>query len=298
MAGDTLLALLGHRLEVAVADAGHAYRPGGDEFCVLLQCDRREAEARIAAAASALAAHGDGFSVTASFGRVWIPSEAHTPSLALRLADDRMYAQKGSRRGSARQQTHDVLLGVLREREPGLHEHLREVGRLAAIVGRALGMSDSELDDLHRAAELHDIGKAAVPDTILSKPGPLAQEEWDFVRRHTLIGERILLAAPALAPVAAIVRASHERWDGTGYPDRLGGVAIPLAARIVAVCDAFSAITGDRPYAPARTREQAIEELQANAGTQFDPAVVRAFLDALERVAVTRLRVVKDAAGA
>jgi two-component system cell cycle response regulator len=298
MAGDTLLALLGHRLELAVADAGRAYRPGGDEFCVLLQCDRREAEARIAAAASALSAHGDGFSVTASFGRVWIPSESHTPSLALRLADDRMYAQKGSRRGSARQQTHDVLLGVLRERAPGLHDHLREVGRLATIVGRALGMSDSELDELHRAAELHDIGKAAVPDTILTKPGPLAQEEWDFVRRHTLIGERILLAAPALAPVAAIVRASHERWDGTGYPDRLGGVAIPLAARIVAVCDAFSAITSDRPYAPARTREQAIEELQAHAGTQFDPAVVRAFLDALERVAVTQLRVVKNAAGA
>lgn len=298
MAGDTLLALLGHRLEIAVADAGRAYRPGGDEFCVLLRCERREAEARIAASALALSAHGDGFSVTASFGRVWIPAEAQTPSLALRLADDRMYAQKGSRRGSARQQTHDVLLGVLREREPNLHHHLREVGRLATIVGRTLGMNDFELDELHRAAELHDIGKAAVPDTILRKPGPLAQEEWDFMRRHTLIGERILLAAPALAPVAAIVRSSHERWDGTGYPDRLAGGAIPLASRIVAVCDAFSAITGDRPYAPARTRQQAIEELQAHAGSQFDPVVVRAFVDALDQLPVTRLRVVSSATGA
>ncbi|HEY6399682.1 MAG TPA: HD domain-containing phosphohydrolase, partial [Solirubrobacteraceae bacterium] len=297
MAGDTLLALLGHRLEMAVRDAGYAYCPGGDEFCVLLHCDRREAEARIAAAAAALAAHGDGFNVTASFGRVWIPSEAQTPSHALRLADDRMYAQKGGRRGSARQQTHDVLLGVLREREPNLHEHLREVGRLAMIVGRAFGMTEAELDELHRAAELHDIGKAAVPDTILAKPGPLALEEWDFMRRHTLIGERILLAAPALAPVAAIVRASHERFDGTGYPDRLTGAAIPLAARIVAVCDAFSAITGDRPYAQARTRKQAIEELQANAGTQFDPEVVKAFLAALEHVPSARLRVVRTAAG-
>ncbi len=158
-------------------------------------------------------------------------------------------------------------------------------------------MSDPELDELNRAAELHDIGKAAVPDTILGKQGPLAEEEWEFVRRHTLIGERILLAAPALAPVAAIVRSSHERWDGTGYPDRLSGKATPLAARIVAVCDAFDAITTDRPYAPARTREQAIEELRAHAGSQFDPDVVRAFLEALERHAGTRLRIVRSAAG-
>ncbi|MDQ6818726.1 MAG: diguanylate cyclase [Actinomycetota bacterium] len=298
MAGDTLLALLGHRLELAVVGAGSAFRPGGDEFCVLLSCKRREAEARVAAAASALAADGDGFSVTASFGRAWIPSEADTPSAALRLADDRMYAQKGGRRGSARQQTHDVLLGVLREREPKLHAHLREVGRLARIVGSKLGMREEELDELHRAAELHDIGKAAVPDTILTKAGPLEEQEWAFMRRHTLIGERILLAAPALAPAAGTVRSSHERWDGTGYPDRLRGEAIPLAARIVAVCDAFDAITSDRPYAPARARAQAIDELRAQAGTQFDPNVVEAFLAALEQLPAARLRVIRTAARA
>ncbi len=298
MAGDTLLSLLGHRLELAVAGAGSAFRPGGDEFCVLLSCERREADARIAAAASALAADGDGFSVTASFGRAWIPSEADAPSAALRLADDRMYAQKGGRRGSARQQTHDVLLGVLREREPNLHEHLREVGRLARVVGSNLGMNAEELDELHRAAELHDIGKAAVPDTILNKPGPLEEQEWAFMRRHTLIGERILLAAPALAPAAGTVRSSHERWDGSGYPDRLRGEAIPLAARIVAVCDAFDAITSDRPYAPARTRAQAIDELRAQAGTQFDPTVVEAFLVALKQLPAARLRVVRTVAQA
>ncbi len=296
MAGDTLLALLGHRLQLAVTGAGVAYRPGGDEFCVLLSCSRREAEARIAAATTALSADGDGFSVTASFGLAWIPTEADAPSQALRIADDRMYAQKGGRRGSARQQTHDVLLGVLREREPNLHEHLREVGRLATIVGRTLGMTDEELDELHRAAELHDIGKAAVPDTILNKPGPLEEQEWAFMRRHTLIGERILLAAPALAPAAGTVRSSHERWDGTGYPDRLRGTEIPLPARIVAVCDAFDAITTDRPYAPARTRLQAIEELRAQSGTQFDPDVVQAFLTALEQTSSARLRVVRTAA--
>ena len=136
-----------------------------------------------------------------------------------------------------------------------------------------------ELDEVVRAAELHDVGKMAIPDEILHKAGPLTQEEWTFVRRHTMIGERILSAAPALLPVAKIVRASHEHWDGSGYPDGIAGEEIPLGARIVAVCDAFDAMTTHRPYRDARSVEEALEELRACAGTQFDPAVVDAFCD-------------------
>ncbi len=277
LAGDTLLAHLGQRLQSAVAGVGSAYRPGGDEFCVLLRCDPAHADVHITAASAALSAEGEGFSVHASHGQVAIPHEAHTPMYALRLADDRMYAEKGSRRGSVRQQTHDVLLGLLRERQPELHHHLCEVGRLAVTVGRTLAMDEEQLDELRRAAELHDIGKAAIPDAILDKPGPLSDQEWDFMRRHTLVGERILAAAPALAPVAAIVRASHERWDGGGYPDRVAGAAIPLGARIVSVCDAFDAMTTDRPYAPPVSTEEAHAELRREAGRQFDPDVVEAF---------------------
>jgi HD-GYP domain-containing protein (c-di-GMP phosphodiesterase class II) len=143
-------------------------------------------------------------------------------------------------------------------------------------------MSRSQLDELARAAALHDVGKVGVPETILTKPGPLDPQEWSFVRQHTLLGERILSAAPALRPVATIVRATHERWDGSGYPDGLRGEDIPLAARIVAVCDAYDAITSDRCYRPARSRSAAREELRREAAGQFDPAVVEAFLSELD----------------
>jgi two-component system, cell cycle response regulator len=278
LAGDTMLAHLGHRLQAAVAGIGTAHRPGGDEFCVLVRCEPAHADVHVAAATAALSAEGEGFSVGASHGLVAIPAEANTPTYALRLADDRMYSQKGTRRGSARQQTHDVLLGLLREREPDLHDHLRQVGLLAVLVGRRLGLDVEHLDELRRAAELHDIGKAAVPDAILNKPGPLDEYEWAFMRRHTYVGERILAAAPALAPVAALVRSSHERWDGDGYPDGISGEAIPLGARIISVCDAFDAMTTERPYARAVTPSQAMAELRRAAGTQFDSNVVDAFV--------------------
>ena len=277
LAGDTLLVHLGHRLRAAVGSAGSAYRPGGDEFCVLLRGDTARADVHIAAAVAALTSDGEGFSVRPSHGAVAIPSEAHTPSLALRLADDRMYTQKGGRGASASQQSHGVLLELLREQQPELHDHLREVGRLSVLVGRRLAMNEEQLDELRRAAELKDIGKTAVPEAILSKPGPLDGDEWMFMRRHTLVGERILAAAPALNPVAALVRSSHERWDGTGYPDGLAGAAIPLGARIVAVCDAFDAMVAERAYSPHMSPEDAFAELHRNAGTQFDPDVVAAF---------------------
>jgi HD-GYP domain-containing protein (c-di-GMP phosphodiesterase class II) len=138
-------------------------------------------------------------------------------------------------------------------------------------------MDSEQLDVLCRAAELHDIGKAAIPDAILNKPGSLNDQEWDFMRRHTLIGERILSAAPALAPVAMVVRSSHERWDGTGYPDGLAGDQIPFSARIIQVCDAFDAMTNARAYCRPVRPEEALAELQRGAGTQFDLAVVDAF---------------------
>ena len=109
---------------------------------------------------------------------------------------------------------------------------------------------------MRHAAELHDIGKVAIPDSIVEKPGPLDDEEWAFMRRHTIIGERILAAAPSLAPVGELVRSSHERYDGRGYPDGLAGEDIPLGARIIAVCDAFDAMLADRPYSPARSRRR------------------------------------------
>ena len=140
-----------------------------------------------------------------------------------------------------------------------------------------MGLEGEALEEVVRGAELHDVGKMAVPDEILHKPGALTAEEWGFIRRHTIIGERILAAAPALTGVARLVRASHERWDGNGYPDGLEGGRIPLGARIIAVCDAFDAMTSERPYSEPMSAQDAVEELWRCAGGQFDPAVVAAF---------------------
>ena len=256
---------------------GDAYRLGGDEFCALVRLGREGLDPLLVACSAALTERGEAFEVGSSFGSVVLPEEAKTPTEALQLADRRMYARKGGRRMSAGRQSRDVLLRTLSERRPDLHLRLRDIGELALALGRELQMGPEGLDEVARAAELHDVGKIAVPDAILDKPGPLDSVEWSFMRRHPLIGERILLAAPALRPVARLVRSSHERWDGGGYPDGLRGDEIPLGARVVAVCDAFDAMTTARPYRESVGEAAAIEELRQCAGTQFDPMVVQAF---------------------
>ena len=153
-----------------------------------------------------------------------------------------MYAEKSVRSGRLERQTHELLVSILREREPELTDHHEDVSRLAVAVGRELGLDAEEIDVLRRAAELHDIGKIAIPEEILRKPEPLDEIEWELMRKHTLVGERILGTSPSLAPVARLVRSSHERWDGEGYPDGLAGEEIPLGARIILICDAFDAM--------------------------------------------------------
>jgi two-component system cell cycle response regulator len=275
-AGDALLQRLGRMLASHVEGAGSAYRMGGDEFCVLVPIIG-DGEDQAAAAAAALAEHGDGFSISCSHGAVGVPIEADDVGEALRIADQRMYAHKRGGRTSARSQSRDVLLRALAERDPGLGQHISGVATMAEAVARRLGLEEDQVDHIRHAAELHDVGKMAIPDAILDKPAPLDASEWEFIRRHTIIGERIVAAAPALAPVAALVRSSHERWDGTGYPDHLAGENIPLGARIVAVCDAFDAMIADRPYRIGVDAVLALGELGRCAGTQFDPTVVAAF---------------------
>ncbi len=254
-----------------MAGCGRAYRMGGDEFCVLLRDDEGCSDEVVRRAVAALVESGDGFTVSSSYGMVRIPSEAADAESALRLADQRMYDRKGAGRSSAKHQSRDVLMQVLSEHTAELGDHNRGVRELAEAVAPRLGLDDVETDLVGSTAALHDVGKVAVPRAILDKPGRLNAEEWAFVRRHTVIGERIISAAPALADVAAAVRATHERWDGAGYPDGLAGRDIPFAARVVSVCDAFDAMITERPYSLARTTSAAIAELQLCAGAQFDP---------------------------
>ncbi len=254
---------------------------GGDEFCVLARaCDGHRAI--VERAAQALCEEGDGFRVRASYGMALLPGEARIGSEALRLADDRMYQHKSSGRRSASRQSADVLIRVLSERSTEFQLRAGRIAALAARLATQLGLGPAEADWIRLAAELNDVGKSAIPDSILNEPGRLSAREWDLMRNHTLIGERIILGAPSLAHAAPLVRSSHERVDGRGYPDGLVGGDIPLGARIIAVCDAFDAMTSERSYRERMSIEQARAELLRCAGTQFDPSVVESFITVLD----------------
>jgi two-component system, cell cycle response regulator len=280
-AGDALLARLGAALAGAVEEFGRAYRMGGDEFCVLATAPVELHAAIAETSRLALSEHGNGFDITAALGTATLEWADSDPADALREADRRMYAEKNGRRASAGGQSTAVLLRVIAERSPDLGEHVDGVAALAEKVAVELGMNSEDRTAVWQAAMLHDIGKSAVPDAILAKPGPLDESEWAFMRRHTVIGERILSAAPALTVASKLVRLSHERWDGKGYPDGLRGTDIPLGARIIAVCDAYDAMVSDRPYRASLGSAEALAELNRCAGTQFDPAVVEVFGEVL-----------------
>ena len=171
------------------------------------------------------------------------------------------------------------LTHELAERVPRMAGHHRAVAAMAGAVARRIGLTGARLDAVIRAAELHDVGKVLVPDAILNKPGPLDDAELALMRRHAIAGYLILTESGEAAPVPALVRSSHERWDGTGYPDGLSGEDIPLGSRIITICDAYAAMTHARPYRDARPVARALDELRAGAGVRYDPRLVAVFLD-------------------
>lgn len=182
-----------------------------------------------------------------------------------------------AQRNPAHRESLCLLLKVLSEHNPDVLEDLNRLAHLASATAQSLGLSDIEVERVELASRLHDVGKLAIPDQILTKPGPLDAREWVIMRTHAEVGERIVMSAPSLAHTAQLVRSHHERYDGTGYPDRLAGEQIPLGARIISVCAAFVAMMRHRPFSDAITVAQALDELERCAGTQFDPLVVEAF---------------------
>ncbi len=170
-----------------------------------------------------------------------------------------------------------VLLATIEARNSSLVDHSRFVAALATDVARLMGLPEEEVAVVRQVAFLHDIGKVAIPESILKKQEPLDDAEREALREHVAIGARMVDSIRGLFHLAPLIRATHERWDGTGYPDGLSGEEIPVASRIVHACDAWHAMTSDRPYREALGRE-ALDELQRNMGTQFDPRVVRALV--------------------
>ena len=171
-----------------------------------------------------------------------------------------------------------ALLELVEESAPDVAAHMERTARIARLFALELGLDGVLLELVIRTARVHDIGKLAIPPWVLEKPGPLTQHERALIEAHSAIGQKILERKPALVRLGLLVRATHERWDGNGYPDRLKGSAIPLPSRIVAVCDAFDAMTHPRAYRGAANAGTALEELCRGAGTQFDPGVIETFV--------------------
>jgi HD domain len=269
---------IGDALRAATEPRGaRAYRLDGSLYAFLSALEPG-ALSPAASAHGSLSAISERLASGAVRGEARIPDEAAAGPEALSIAHERLRARSRWQRLSSERQVRDVLLQILSERRAGGSAvALPRVAAHAIGVGRRLGLSLAELDDVVRAAELQDIGMLSVPEAVLRKRAALEPEEWAMIRRHPVVGERILSAAPALEPVARLVRSSYERFDGTGYPDGIGGEKIPLGSRIIAVCVAYDAMTSPRPYREALPAAAAFEELCRCAGRQFDPMVVAAF---------------------
>jgi diguanylate cyclase (GGDEF)-like protein len=299
-AGDMVLAAAGKLLASSTRAHDLVCRSGGDEFLLLMPetgvAEARPVVERILVEMEDVHA-GEVHGVSVSAGIAALRPAARPDDLlgqaqqALALArgegGGRVKVNEATAVGRADRDDSEVggtaevvaaLAQALEERDSYTGEHSESVVDLTARVGEALALDAFEVKTIRSAALLHDIGKVGIPDEILHKPGPLDEREWAIMHQHPVIGERILRAIPGMGAVARIVRHEHERWDGTGYPDGLMGEAIPVGARIILACDAYHAMTSDRPYRAAMSHHVAMAELTANAGTQFDPQVVEALV--------------------
>jgi diguanylate cyclase (GGDEF)-like protein/putative nucleotidyltransferase with HDIG domain len=279
-AGDALLRETVKRLDRVLRPMDAVGRLGGDEFAVLFPgvggTDAQVAVDRLCDALADLA--------PASIGHSCFPADGVSPEELSKQADLRLYAAKAKR--GRREETLELswaaaLADAVDRRTGGTHQHSRQVAAYAAAIARGLGWNQQQLGLLQIAAMLHDVGKVCIPDRILNKPGKLEPAEYEEVKRHAVIGAEMVARIDGLDGIVAWVRHSHERLDGSGYPDGLTGETIPEASRILLTADAFDAITSDRPYRRALSVEAALAELERHAGTQFDARCVATLAAAL-----------------
>lgn len=285
--GDLLLIEVANELVNVMGKYGDVCRIGGDEFIILLPNISVEDATTLSEEAK------DNLSkktinhivISASYG---IHSRTKDEDIAVDdlviNAENAMYIHKLTEKSSHRSQNIQAILNTLKLMHANEERHSIDVGRYSVEIGKRMGLSESNLELLRMIANLHDIGKVGIDQDILNKPGKLTDEEFAIIKRHPEIGYRLLSDVPEYREIAYDILSHHERFDGKGYPNGLVGTNIPLRARIVSVADAYDAMTSDRPYRKALSKEVAIEELKKNSGTQFDPEIVDCFLEVLKEI--------------
>lgn len=287
-AGDLLLKKVAETFHETCRKGDVLARWGGDEFLLLMpRTSLKEAEHFIGRVKRGFEKKSEGtLQLSVSLGCSVKNTEKDDLQRALREAEEWMYHQKLLEGSSYRNTIINTLLATLYEKSLETEEHAERLKQHCHAIGSALQLSAEELNELALLAILHDIGKVGVHQSILQKPGPLSPEEWEEMRRHSEIGYRIAQNAPELSIVSDYILSHHERWDGHGYPRKLAGEDIPLVCRILAVADAYDAMTNDRVYRRAIPKDAAMTELEQGSGTQFDPFVVRLFINLLQREGV------------
>ena len=277
--GDRVLQSVANRIQTVIGPSGSCARLGGDEFGILIpRCSKEEAY-RLVAIIQESSSYGQAIELSLSFGAEVKVDASESLQHIFNSAENSMNRSKLSESPSARSKAVHTIISTLHEKNKREEFHSRRVGDLSAQLGQAYGLSTKEIQELKTVGLLHDIGKIAVDESILNKKGKLDQKEWEAIRRHPEIGWKILSAAGELGEFASIVLAHHERIDGRGYPQGLTGEQIPLAARMIAIADAFDAMTATRSYKEAIGENEAASELKRCAGTQFDKHLAQVFVE-------------------
>lgn len=283
--GDNLLKRIANILKKSCRVEDVVSRWGGDEFVIPLPKTREEEAVKICSRIKKLCDDsksedkGKSIPLSISLGAVTKRTIKEDIQQLIKKAEDRMYRHKLLESRSARKSILSTLMQTLTEKTSETEEHTFRVQNYAVQLGEAINLSTNELDELVLLSLLHDMGKIGIPENILVKPGKLTAKEFEIIKKHCEIGYRIAQSDPELAYIADEILAHHEKWDGTGYPRGLKGKEIPLLSRIVAIADSFDVMTHDRPYKTTMTRKQAIKELIRCSGTQFDPELVKIFIE-------------------
>jgi diguanylate cyclase (GGDEF)-like protein len=279
--GDELLKKVGEAIKLGCRSDDIIARLAGDEFVIILpKTNLVETEKIIKRITDLLLNQKvESINISISFGYATKNNEEEKIQEVFKKAEDHMYKKKIFESASVRAETINVIINTLYEKNKREEEHSYRVSELCKAIGQALGLPKHEIEDLKLIGLLHDIGKIAIDENILNKPGKLTEDEWKEIKRHPEVAFRILNTVNDISDMAKYVLFHHERWDGNGYPKGLKGEEIPFVSRIISIADAYDAMTSDRSYRSACSQKFAVEELQKNAGTQFDSNLVNIFIE-------------------